>query len=471
MKIHINSIASKFQEIAEALNVPVDLIYKIDENGVPFLGFKPSVLYETDASKLENISPIKAPTTFFITGDATDTNNISLINSKFARFENMGIPNSHRIAQSLICRLLIEKPIYKNGKPIIPIGIDNYIFASPEAVVKRFKVLQIYAKTLSKPTPYLKRRQLKKAISYTFSKKEKLRTKLNTTMIKQITRIFPNALKTIFTNEPPSSLTHVGNIISGEIPLAVVQMEYFVHPLYMNMHDNYYIYLSEHPLNKGKSFPKSKGNYLVSILPIMRGLRALKAPQATELKKIIISSGGAAGRIGRMIEELGKIKLDNPLEFLILTGARINSKEYKKLLKMINKNRAAKLKMKLYPKLSLKQWIDLINESSAMISFPGTYSTLGALASGRPFAAVIDTRTTEDRIFTDHVKGNAIFAKKVLNYPAVIIKDSITTKDVRKLIDDDYIHKAFQKATEKGGIRDMFRAAEKKWHDIFYKFI
>jgi len=471
ISVAVNLVINKFREIAAALDVSFELLVKLDENGIPFVGASPSLLYGKDWRDLLDISPVEVPTTFFVTGDAIDTGNLTLINPKFRRYQSMGMPNSHRIAQSLICKTILDKPLYIKSKPLIPIGIDNYIFASDEDVLNRLYVIKMYEEVLARKLPKYKAKNLDRAIQLCFSKEEKLKIKLNKPMIEQISRIFPNSLKVAFTNEPPSALAEIGEILSKRKPLAIVQMGMCVHPTYMNFNNNYYLYISNHPVNVGKGLPKSKGNIEASILPVMPDMLKVKPPPASKIKNVILSSGGAAGRIKRMIKEITRIKLDYPVNFIVLSVLAKNTKNYMRLKWLIGKMRTSNHRFKLVPKVSLAGYIRIVEKSHAMIGFSGTYTTLGTIASGRSFGVIFDSRKTKDRIFTDHYKGNAIFVKKTLGYPIEIINDSIKKNNLDNLLKDENIDKAYYQATKKGGIRALFIKSENKWRDVFLKFL
>lgn len=467
----IDIVLNKFSEIAVALDVPLELLVKLDENGVPFLGANPSILYNKDWHNLRKIFPVEIPTTFFVTGDAIDTNNLSLINPKFRKYQGMGMPNSHRIAQSLICKTILDKPLYIKSKPLIPIGIDNYVFASFDDVIKRLYVIKIYRQALAGKIPKSRSENLDRAIKFCFSKEEKLKVRLNRPMIEQISRIFPNYLKVVLTNEPPSALTEIGEILSKRKPLAIVQMETCVHPTYMNFKNNYYLYISDHQINIGRGLPASKGNIRVSILPVMKDMLQLKPPSTSKIKNVILSSGGAAGRIMRMIKEIHKIKLDYPVVFIVLSVMAKNSKSYRQLKSLIDRKKTSNHRFKLVPKVSLAEYIRIVGKSHAMIGISGAYTTLGTIASGRPFGAIFDSRKTKDRIFTDHCKGNAIFVKKVLGYPIEIINDTIKKNNLDTLLKDENINIAYHQATKKRGTRDLFIESENKWRNVFLKFL
>lgn len=467
----VNLVLNKFREIADALSVPFELLIKLDENGVPFLGAKPSLLYNKSSHKLLRISPIEIPTSFFITGDAVDTNNLTLISPKFRKYESLGMPNSHRIAQSLICRTILDKPIYIKSKPLIPIGIDNIVFASYEDVVNRLSVIKMYEETLAGKIPNSKSKELDRAIKFAFSKREKTKVKLNRPLMEQISRIFPNALRVVFTNEPPSTLTEVGKILSKGKPLAIVQMGMCVHPTYMNFKNNYYLYISDHPVNVGKELPKSKGNIRVSILPVMPDILEVKPPPNSKVKNVILSSGGAAGRVERMIGEICEIKLDYPVNFIVLSGLAKNARSYIRLKDIVNNAVTSRHRFKLVPKISLIEYIRLVETSHATIGLSGTYATLGTIASGRPFGVIFDSRTSKDRIFTDHYKGNAIYIKDVLGYPTEIIHDTIKKKSIDNLLKKENINRAYGLAAKKNGLRDLFIKSEDNWRNVFLRFL
>lgn len=467
----INLVLNKFREVATALDVPVELLVKLDENGVPFLGANPSLFYDKDWRSLQKISPVEIPTTFFITGDAIDTSNLTLIHPKFAKYQNMGMPNSHRIAQSLICKTILNKPLYIKSRPLIPIGIDNYVFASYEDVIKRLYLIKIYGEVLSGKMSEARSKELERAIKIGFSREEKLKVKLNKPIIEQISRIFPNCLKVVLTNEPPSALTEVGEILSKSKPLAIVQMEMCLHPTYMNFNNNYYLYLSDHSLNIGEGLPVSKDNIKVSILPVMQDMLELKPPPNSKIKNVILSSGGAAGRMARMIRETRKIKLDYPVVFITFSGLAKKTKDYIRLKNIIEKATTSKHRFKLFPKVSLKEYIRIVEKSHATIGLSGTYTTLGTVASGRPFGAIFDSRRSKDKIFTDHMKGNAIFFKEALDYPVEIIHDTIKRDNLDSLLKDRNINKTYYQATKKGGIRDLFIECKKKWRGVFIRFM
>ena len=467
----VNLVLNKFKEVAEALDVPFELLVKLDENGVPFLGANPSLLYDRDWRSLRKISPVQVPTTFFVTGDAIDTNNLSSINPKFRKYQSMGMPNSHRIAQSLICKTILDKPLYIKSKPLIPIGIDNYVFASDEDVLNRLFVIKIYEKTLAGKIPKSKAEDLDRAIELDFSIEEKLKAKLNKPVIKQISRIFPNSLKIVFTNEPPSVLTEVGEILSEGKPLAIVQMGMCVHPTYMNFKKNYYLYVSDHPVNVGNGLPDSKKSIKVSILPVMRRMLKVKPPPTSKIKNVILSSGGAAGRIKRMINEVGGIKIDYPVNFIVLSVMAEDSQSYMSLKSLIDKKQTSNRRFELVPKVSLSEYIQIVEKSHAMIGFSGTYTTLGVIAAGRPFGVIFDSRKSKDRIFTDHYKGNAMFIKKALGYPIEIINDSIKKNNLDNLLKSRNIDKAYYQAIKKRGVRDLFIESEDKWHDVFLRLL
>jgi hypothetical protein len=239
----------------------------------------------------------------------------------------------------------------------------------------------------------------------------------------------------------------------------------------MNFRNNYYLYISDHPINIGRGLPDSKGDMKVSILPVMQEMLELKPPPASKIKNVILSSGGAAGRINRMIKEIHKLQLSSPVVFIVLSALAKNTRRYAKLERLIDKKTTNTHKFKIIPKVSLTEYIRIIENSHAMIGFSGTYTTLGIIASGRPFGAIFDSRKSKDRIFTDHYQGNAIFAKHVLDYPVEVIHDTITQHNLDNLLSNENIRKAYYQATKGGGMRDKFIESEAEWRSIFLRFL
>ncbi len=469
----IKKVDEKFNEISKALNINKDLIFNSDQNGLPFVGQNPSVLFAKESENLKKIKPIDLPVTFFVTGDAINTSNISEINKLFKSFEGMGMPNSHKFAQSLICKTIIDKPAYINNHPLIPIGIDNYIFVSPEDVVKRLQVIRMYKKAVEQKIPMSQKKSLRNSINNNFNKEIRKLVKFNKDIVYEFARIFPNSLKAMFTNEPPSSITHISSILNRGKPLAVVQMEYATHPAYFDFFkDYYYLYMSNDSFNKGLNFPNnSRKNIFVGCLPVSNYFLNIKKPLISRIKRIILSSGGSGGRTFKNALELRKFKFNQKIEFVLLTGIPKESKKFNQIENKCLKLNRGNVSFIATPKISLKQLAKVFDKSHASLGFPGTYTTLGALASGRPFGAIIDTRKSEDRIFTDHVIGNAYFSRDVLNYPTVIIKDRIQKKHIDRLIDNSFIQLAFQKASGKKGTREEFLGSLEKWRDAFIYFI
>ena len=103
----VGIVQNKFGEISKALKLRKEDIFNLDFNHVPFVGSKPCVLHTLDSKKLRHIKPVSVPTTFFVTGDAYDTKNLSKINRIFRPYDNLGMPNSHKFAQSLICKTIM----------------------------------------------------------------------------------------------------------------------------------------------------------------------------------------------------------------------------------------------------------------------------------------------------------------------------------------------------------------------------
>lgn len=472
IKTAVSKVVDKLIEISDALNIDRELVYSMDSYGIPFVGVTPSLFYYADANKLKNLPSVKVPIAFFVTGDAFNTADIGRFDDSLKKFEGLGLPRSHKIAQSLICKSIMDNPVYLGKKPLVPIGIDNYTFVSPEDVKKRLQVIKMYKKALEKRVPKREMPALRKVMKYAFSASEKDKTKVNLSMMKEIARIFPNSLRVSFTNEPPSATTHLSKQFSSDGSLAIVQMNYGIHPSFLEIKDNYYLYFNPNFNKDRESYMKqAKKCLFVGVLPIMDEMLNIQNPPNTSVKKILLSSGGAAGRIFRMIDELCKVKVDYKTEILALSGLEKGSRKFNRFSRFC-KNKSNKTVIIVpIPSIGLKKLVSLYNKCHASVGLPGTYTALSGIACGRPFGAVIDSRKSPDKIFVDHFKSNALFIKNVLDYPTVIIKDSIKSQDIKKLLDPDFQNEAIGKLTENGGIKDWFLKANENWRDVFIYFL
>lgn len=471
IKDALTKIERKMEQISVALEIDKDLIFNFDGNGIPFVGCTPSVLYDKDASVLKNITPVVVPVTFFVTGDAFETNNLSN-NKWFGKYKNFGMPRSHKFAQSLICKSIIDNPIYLKGKPLVPIGIDNYIFASPKEVLRRFKVLQAYKEALDKKVPINKITGFKKIVDYAFDAKYKDTFQMNLILLREFSRIFPNSLKTTFTDEPPTAATRLGKFFSYDDSLAVVQTNFAIHPSFIDIKDNYYLYFNPNFNGKKDEYMKvSKKSFMVPFLPVSESLLRIKRPSIGKKERIILSVGGVAGRLKRIIGDLSNISTNFPLEYLVLTSVPKNSIYYEKILRVCLQKSNSNAKFIPIPKVDIKRIAELYNQSHATLGLPGTYTALGCLASGRPFGAIIDIRKSVDKIFTDHFVSNAYYLKNYLKYPTVIIDKKVKKEDIVKLVSEDFAKEAYKNATGSGGTREMFKKANQNWRDVFIYFL